>query len=662
MKRKFLILMFLVGFGTSYAQMQCGNEKPSSCHKVRSEGRADNNTYVCSPANGQFFDLEDEPVYVVCPGSQTGSLYLQVFHRQGFKSNVNDPLTASEKIYTALVDGPCQVRMNRDIPNLCGRTGFFQAYVTVEHGDRGSYAICDEDKYIVLKTDFTIKPDPTIGKLSPHYQNLTVCPGNDVELWVDSTVANQNGARWYTFPDMNYLGSGYTYRTNIQQLEVQNYYVSYVKNYTRENRSFDEKSGDTYVEKYTYEDCTLEGLRMPFVVTGLDLDALLSPDPRVEFVCKASHKSITIKNPHQYTGVRWYSDAGRTNLLHVGETYTAFFSESTRLFTEYYNDYGSCETTSALPGVVEVYVAQKDIQEHIASLGWFSYDEKVILDYRDVDGATCESNPAFYLDLTDYEVKNQSVFLGAGGIGADVNLKTHWESNYLVGNESVMLADGESYKGFTADLYSELNPGEKDVCANHVGKPKGSYGRRTYRQMGHFTFTYKVPTGPATVIEETSTCPANLKRMEVRTVGLSPDTGDVLCPPISIDLLTQVDPDVLSSCQRYGTQNVCPGGRQQIGPSEAEILSWYVGNLPPTIVQLNTRYKWNQKNGLSTYDIANPDVIHEKMENPMGSYTRYELLITYPDNSVVNYCEIVYKCRNCGETTVEPTLPELNGL
>ena len=660
MKRKFLILMMGLILPVGFALGQCGENKPPSCSNNKHAGDADNGTYICSPAHGHTYTLEERPSIWICSGKGTKELFLQVIQRGGTINNMNDPLIGSQLVYAVTLTGECRVILDRDIPQLCGRTGDFDIYLKVYSNVETPGPDCGKRDWHVYWSRFSISEDPLIGKVLPHYNNLFVCPGDSVVLSVDSTVPNQNSAYWYSFPDMYPIGEGYKYVTGIKQLETKQFYVSYIKKEIRGNRIGDDpkKPQDYWVD----EDCVYEGVRMPFIVTGLDLDALLPPDPRVEFVCKPSYKTIKIKNPHGYTGVRWYSDAGRTNLIHIGDSYTAFFDESKRLFVEYYNDHGSCETTSATPGIVEIYVAQKDIQEHIAANSWFSYDEKIILDYRDVDGATCESNPAFYLDLTDYEVKNQNVFLGAGGIGADVSLNTHWESNYLVGNESVMLADGESYKGFTADLYSELNPGEKDVCANHVGKPKGSYGKRTYRQMGNFTFIYKVPTGPTTVVEETSTCPANLKRMDVRTIGLAPDTGDVLCPPISIDLLTQVDPDVLSSCQRYGSQNVCPGGRQRIGPSEADVLAWYTGNLPPTIVQLNTRYKWNQKNGLSAYNIANPDVIHEKMDNPMGSYTRYELLITYPDNSVVNYCEIVYKCRNCGETTVEPTLPEINGL
>lgn len=646
---KFLCcLMYLAAFGQA---PDCFEHRPSYCHAESYEGEADNGTLICSPKANEIFEQGEKVNLWVCPGRGTKRIKLYVYHNSGFVSNAQDPLLSKELVYYKTFTGPCRVPINRELPNLCGRSGNFTIAIVVYSNIFEFGSDCGTENFIAYKSNFVIKPGLDIGRVVPQYESVFVCTGNDVVLSVDSTVDNQNNAIWYTESGV-FLKKGYTLTTNVNSVDPRIYQVSYLKEYENWNRVSDEGNG-TY---YSNEDCAIEGVRMPYIALGLPVDALPSPLAQTKFLCGPDTAEIIVKNQHNYTGVRWYSDPGRTNLVHTGFSYKQFFKENEKFYIEYYKDFGSCEQVSAAPGVVVVYVANDDMTSYLTSNSLRGLDTEFIVDHRDFENQNCRDNPLFYTNLKKYDITGHSFSPSYLGAAAKANISAHWVSNYTINGRNVFLRDGESHDGYTADLYWNDNTGDKIVCSDHVGKPKGEYGTRIYTQRAEVDFTYDVMLEDGKTSSEHKTCPVPLRRVEVTTKGLNDSSGDEICLPISANTLLSLDPTIFDGCTRKNIRNICPDERPRIGPTEEEILAGYSGSLPKAVVLPATTYKWSPTSGLSASNVANPYLDYDGVPVSVHNYYRYTLLITYPDNSTLDYCEIVYKCRNCGEPTTHTTI------
>ncbi len=624
-----------------------------------------NGSQICSPTSKLIFQFGDKPYFEVRTGLGSKRVVFTVTQESGFRNNLDDPISEAEMVhnYDKKVD-ECRVQLNRNALDMCGRTGDFSFKIEIHHRATRPGFPCDTKHTTSYSGKFEILPDATIGVSTAEKITEIVCPGNNIPLSVDANAPNQDGAIWFDLND-NFIADSYSITTDIQTLEIQNFKVAY---YRLEKGEYNINDG-AGPQTIPYE-CVAMGLKIPFVAVAVDLDSEPSPPNIVEILCKPDSLEINLPNPNdEYSTVNWYSDAARTKLLHTGFSYSDYFHSTANLFTEYVKDYGSCKKKSALPGTVTVYVAEKDINNNINVSEILTSKNHVIFDYRDFDGANCTSAPKFYADIslneqsiTDFTVPAPST--GVSEIRAVSG--SFWTSQYVINEDRIELRDGETYNGFTADLYLE-DGNNKYVCADHIGKYKSEYGTRRYYQYSQVDFKYFVQID-GTPFQQSHSCPVAKKNsVTVQTRPINESNPDEVCLPTTEEMVSEVNSGLLNDCHRVKVRNICPGDNNiTLGPDENEIFDTYVGaggSLPPEIVKIKNslnRYSWTPITGLDNPNNVNPKTTFDSAGGEEYEFFKYTLNISYPEGTEAKYCEILYKCSSCGP--LEEPLGTLNSL
>ena len=376
-------------------------------------------------------------------------------------------------------------------------------------------------------------------------------------------------------------------------------------------------------------------------------------------MCEPEELTTSIRNlNNKFTGVRWFSDAARSRLIHDGFSYTRYYDATTILYTEYYKDYGTCQQISAVPGSVTVFIAQNEILTVLDDLNLNSNPGVKIFDYRDYSGETCTSSPMFFADLSDYEGElpsSQSFSTSNSILSGSFQINTFWRSRYKVNNQLVFLRDGESHNGFTANLF-ERQGSNKLVCADHIGLPENKYGARTYRYTANANFIYNVYIG-GIEYPQTKTCPVDdIRKVYIQTRPINDSSPDSICKAVTLDNYIFATANTLDGCTRSNIRNICPEDDNiELGPSEGDLYTLYQsagGDLPRAIALLGEiNYSWSPSSGLSDPNIANPYTRYDDVPSDKYKFFKYSLQITYPDGTEAQYCEILYKCNACGGIT-----------